>query len=166
VGFYVTQFIFTRSLSLLRRLVDMRIRMTADKKYFFGTPIDIVQGMRNTDYRTYDSLGDYIRECVIRGKVLGERIQVNGQSDEELSFSYLRALLEKGHAKVVVTSPADVDRYTVAVLREVLGISQEELARRVGVAFTTVNRWERGKARPASAAIAHTVSRLAKKART
>lgn len=144
----------------------MRIRMTADKKYFLGTPIDIVQRMRDADFQVHDSLGAYIRECVIRGKVIGERIQVSGQNEEELSLSFLRALVEKGHAKVVVTSPADVDRYTVAVLRKVLGISQEELARKVGVAFTTVNRWERGKARPASAAIAHTVSRLAKKART
>ena len=33
-------------------------------------------------------------------------------------------------------------------LREKLGMTQEQLAREVGVSFKTVNRWERGKSKP------------------
>ena len=33
-------------------------------------------------------------------------------------------------------------------LREKLGMTQEQLAHKVGVSFKTVNRWERGKAKP------------------
>lgn len=33
-------------------------------------------------------------------------------------------------------------------IRDRLGMSQEEFAHRVGVSFTTVNRWERGKSKP------------------
>lgn len=34
------------------------------------------------------------------------------------------------------------------MIREKLGLSQEEFAHRVGVSFTTVNRWEKGKSKP------------------
>jgi len=37
-------------------------------------------------------------------------------------------------------------------LREELGISQAELARKMGVTFQTVNRWENGKTRPSALA--------------
>ncbi len=33
-------------------------------------------------------------------------------------------------------------------LRGRLGMTQEQLAREVGVSFKTVNRWERGKSKP------------------
>ena len=36
----------------------------------------------------------------------------------------------------------------VKELREKLGMTQEQLAREVGVSFKTVNRWERGKSKP------------------
>ncbi len=36
----------------------------------------------------------------------------------------------------------------IKVLRERLGMTQEQLAREVGVSFKTVNRWERGKSKP------------------
>ena len=38
--------------------------------------------------------------------------------------------------------------------RLALGLSQEQLARRLGVSFVTVNRWERGRTRPRGAALA------------
>ena len=36
----------------------------------------------------------------------------------------------------------------VKSVRKQLGISQEELARKLGVSFATVNRWENGKSKP------------------
>jgi len=36
----------------------------------------------------------------------------------------------------------------IRALRERLGMTQEQLARAVGVSFKTVNRWERGKSKP------------------
>lgn len=36
----------------------------------------------------------------------------------------------------------------------VLGLSLEGLARELGVCFSTVNRWERGKSRPGALALA------------
>jgi len=35
----------------------------------------------------------------------------------------------------------------IRALRERLGWSQEQMAQRLGVSFTTVNRWERGRFR-------------------
>ena len=39
-------------------------------------------------------------------------------------------------------------REMVKEVRRQLGISQEDLARELGVSFATVNRWENGKVRP------------------
>ena len=36
----------------------------------------------------------------------------------------------------------------VRAIREKMGITQAELARRMGVAYQTVNRWEHGKTKP------------------
>ena len=36
----------------------------------------------------------------------------------------------------------------VKSVRQQLGISQEELARKLGVSFATVNRWENGRTNP------------------
>jgi len=33
-------------------------------------------------------------------------------------------------------------------VRKKLGLTQEQLARELGVSFTTVNRWEKGKSEP------------------
>ena len=38
-------------------------------------------------------------------------------------------------------------------LRTVLGLTQEQLAAKVGVTFTTVNRWENNKAKPSPLAL-------------
>jgi len=37
-------------------------------------------------------------------------------------------------------------------LRKRLGLSQEELARKIGVSFTSVNRWENGQSKPSKLA--------------
>ena len=37
---------------------------------------------------------------------------------------------------------------TIALLRKERGWSQEDLDRELGVSFSTVNRWENGKAKP------------------
>lgn len=51
---------------------------------------------------------------------------------------------KRAHAK---GRPEDTPRF-VHETRERLGLTQEALARAVGVSFASVNRWENGKARP------------------
>jgi len=41
----------------------------------------------------------------------------------------------------------------VRQLRDRLGLSQEKLAAKLGVTFTSVNRWENGKAKPSPLAL-------------
>jgi len=47
-------------------------------------------------------------------------------------------------------------------IREQLGLSQEDLARRLGVSLATVNRWENGLSKPSKLAKAQFDSLLAK----
>lgn len=42
--------------------------------------------------------------------------------------------------------------YFVKKIRDTLGISQEELARELGVSFATINRWENKKSQPSKLA--------------
>jgi DNA-binding transcriptional regulator YiaG len=54
---------------------------------------------------------------------------------------------------------------SIRAIREALGISQEAFARRVGVAYNTVNRWEKGKSLPKSTPIIDKILELANEAR-
>ena len=54
---------------------------------------------------------------------------------------------------------------TIRAIREVVGISQEAFARRVGVAYNTVHRWEKGKSLPKSTPIIEKILELAREAR-
>jgi type I restriction enzyme M protein len=49
-------------------------------------------------------------------------------------------------------------------IRKALDTSQEGLARRVGVAYNTVNRWEKGKSLPKSTPIIEKILELAREA--
>ncbi len=42
---------------------------------------------------------------------------------------------------------------TVRELRKALGLTQEQFAAKVGVSFSTVNRWENGKGKPSPLAM-------------
>lgn len=42
--------------------------------------------------------------------------------------------------------------FLVKEIRKQLGLSQEDLARELGVSFATVNRWENGQVRPSKLA--------------
>jgi DNA-binding transcriptional regulator YiaG len=53
----------------------------------------------------------------------------------------------------------------IRAIREALEISQEAFARRVGVAYNTVNRWEKGKSLPKSTPIIDKILELAREAR-
>lgn len=46
----------------------------------------------------------------------------------------------------------EIDRL-VRSLRELLGVSQEKLAARMGVTFSSVNRWENGHTKPSPLAV-------------
>ncbi len=54
----------------------------------------------------------------------------------------------------MVSEPRDADSVAarLRVLRGNLGLSQEQLARRLGVSFATVNRWESGRTQPSARA--------------
>lgn len=54
----------------------------------------------------------------------------------------------------------------VSALRERLGVTQEELARLVGVSSMTVSRWERGVAKPSRLADQQLAKLARKKGRT
>lgn len=45
----------------------------------------------------------------------------------------------------------DLPRH-IKTLRKQLGLSQEELAQKLGVSFTSVNRWENGQTKPSKLA--------------
>jgi putative transcriptional regulator len=49
------------------------------------------------------------------------------------------------------SSNDDLPRY-IKSLRKQLGLSQEELAQKLGVSFTSVNRWENGQTKPSKLA--------------
>lgn len=53
---------------------------------------------------------------------------------------------------MVVTENRDLARL-VRSLREKLGLSQEKLAARMGVTFSSVNRWENGHSKPSPLAV-------------
>jgi DNA-binding transcriptional regulator YiaG len=53
---------------------------------------------------------------------------------------------------------------TIRAIRDALGLSQEAFARRVGVAYNTVNRWEKGKSLPKSTPIIEKILELAREA--
>ena len=50
-------------------------------------------------------------------------------------------------------------------MRKRLGLSQEELAQRLGVSFTSVNRWENGQTKPSKLA-KRQIDRLCKESET
>jgi DNA-binding transcriptional regulator YiaG len=52
----------------------------------------------------------------------------------------------------------------IRAIRDALGVSQEAFARRVGVAYNTVNRWEKGKSLPKSTPIIERILELAREA--
>ena len=53
---------------------------------------------------------------------------------------------------MVVTEKRDLGRL-VKTLRKKLGLSQEKLAARMGVTFSSVNRWENGHSKPSPLAV-------------
>jgi type I restriction enzyme M protein len=54
----------------------------------------------------------------------------------------------------VNSEPPEADSFAarIRMLRARLGLSQEQLARRLSVSFATVNRWETGRSRPSARA--------------
>ena len=59
--------------------------------------------------------------------------------------------------------PQGMSAVDIQNLRRRLGWSQEQMAREVGVSFTTINRWERGRAVPRGLSIP-ALEQLARKA--
>jgi DNA-binding transcriptional regulator YiaG len=142
----------------------MKIRIAADNKLFHGTPTEIVRRMRDTDHQNYPVLDDYIQHCRTRLEdLLGDVIDIRGLTEEERCASFLERLVAIGHARLEVRAPEDVDKHVVFLLRKILGLSQERFARKIGVTFATVNRWERGRSQPNSTAISDRLNKVAQK---
>ena len=59
----------------------------------------------------------------------------------------------------------DTKKITVLVkeIRKQLGLSQEDLARELGVSFATINRWENGRSAPSKLAKAQLMTLCEKK---
>ena len=59
----------------------------------------------------------------------------------------------------------DTKKITVLVkeIRKQLGLSQEDLARELGVSFATINRWENGRSAPSKLAKAQLITLCEKK---
>ncbi|MBI5748138.1 MAG: helix-turn-helix domain-containing protein [Nitrospinae bacterium] len=55
-----------------------------------------------------------------------------------------------------------IKREDIKNIREKLGITQEEFARRIGVTVTTVSRWERGDCLPKSRVVIEKIEKLKK----
>lgn len=47
----------------------------------------------------------------------------------------------------------DMNAEEIKIIRERLGLTQEALARLIGVSFQTINRWERGSFKPSPLAL-------------
>jgi len=62
-----------------------------------------------------------------------------------------------GNMCTIITSKAEgillMDKEAIRELRSKLGLSQERLARKLGVSVLTVRRWEKGRSRPSPLAM-------------
>lgn len=126
----------------------MKIKMIPENKVYAGTPVDIV-GKLATDaiFLNHKTPEEYLNDVSRRLPI----IKIEGNTLEERCESFLRGMLAKGMAKLIF-EPSFVDHYEIRIVRSTLGLSQEGLARRLGVSFATVNRWEKGLHAPRSEA--------------
>ena len=63
-----------------------------------------------------------------------------------------REACEEGSNAEILGEPADI-AHQIRFVRVTLGLTQEKLAMRLGVAFPTVNRWENGRTQPSPLAL-------------
>lgn len=140
----------------------MRIQMLSDLKVYQGDPLEIVKN-RSEDaiHMRHESLDEYIDAVVRRLQKEGRpKIKITGATIEDRCEALIIELVHSRLAKVFVNK-VDLDRHAVRIIRRALGMSQERLAHELGVAFSSVNRWENGKNSPGSGAIIKSVERTA-----
>ena len=65
---------------------------------------------------------------------------------------YFFILLQEESNSAMNDSNKDNLPSRIKSIRQQLGLSQEELAQKLGVSFTTVNRWENGQTKPSKLA--------------
>jgi DNA-binding XRE family transcriptional regulator len=127
----------------------MKIRMIPENKVYAGTPTDIVSKIAaDAIFLSPKSPEEYLKYVSGRLPIL----RIEGSTLDERCESFLRGILASGMAEVI-PEEFSVDQYEIRISRKVLGISQETLARRIGVSFATVNRWEKGLHAPGSGAV-------------
>lgn len=129
----------------------MKIRFADDPgKKLTGTPIDIVQKMRSLCHQPSETLEEYIRGACERSLILGTKISYSGSNDEERCLLFMVSMVKDGFAKIDLDEMKSPDRFAITVIRKALDLSQERFAEQLGVSYTTVNRWERGRNQPRS----------------
>src|SRR5882724_3853540 len=112
----------------------MRIRLEPDKKPLTGTPTEIAQKMRESSFYEYDSLDAYIEDWYRKVMVPAPL----AKNEEERCLFFLQDMVELGLARLELDVPQHVDKFAIALLKNALGLSQENLARKIGVSYTTV----------------------------
>lgn len=136
----------------------MKIRMIPENKVYVGTPMDIVSKLSaDAIFGKHKSPEQYLESVARRLP----NMKIEGKTFEERCEAFLRGMLSNGMAKMVLEE-ASVDQYEIRIMRQVLGISQERLAHRLGVSFATVNRWEKGLHVPRSGPVIMSLRRAAK----
>lgn len=136
----------------------MKIRMIPENKVYAGTPVDIVNKLAaDAIFLKAKSAEDYI--LAVKRRL--PSISIEGTTQEERCESFVRDVVAKGMAKVVLQEE-DLDQYQLRLLRGVLQLSQEKFARKLGVSFASVNRWEKGRHAPHSGSLIGNLRRVAR----
>lgn len=80
----------------------MRIRIVSDGSEYFGTPVDIVNGMRDNPWTVNYGLGAYIAfACRSIERWFGLSLKVTGETDALRAESFVRQILSYGLAQAL-----------------------------------------------------------------
>lgn len=136
----------------------MKIRMIPENKIYAGTPMEIVNKLAaDAIFLKVKSVEDYM--LTVRRRL--PSMSIEGTTQEEQCESFIRELVARGMAKVVLQEE-DLDQYQLRLVRRVLRLSQEKFARKLGVSFASVNRWEKGRHAPHSGSLIGNLRRVAR----
>jgi len=99
----------------------------------------------------------------VHGGVFGKRLRYNGDQSANAflydNFPDIRQdlALTVGNICTIIRPKAEgislMDKEAIRELRRKLGLSQEGLARKLGVSVLTVRRWEKGSSKPSPLAL-------------
>lgn len=130
----------------------MKIVMTLDRRTYSGAPVDIVRKLRgDAIHMKARDVDAYMRTVAARLRATEQaEIELDGDSLEERCESFLAGTIRSRMA-LPIFQRERLDAATIRVMRRARGITQERLADLLGVAFSTINRWEAGEHLPSNA---------------